>query len=387
MTLALKYRPISFAGVVGQRHVKTILTAMVRDNSMPPAIIFGGSRGTGKTSTARILAAALNCEQKVQGDACGTCPSCQSVQAANSLSVIEIDAASNGGVEEVRSIRDMCQYSHPGRWRVVLLDEAHSMSKEAFNALLKTLEEPPPCTVFVLLTTETDRILETVRSRSMLFDFRRLTQTDIVGRLRFIAEAEDIKASDAMLREISVRVQGGMRDAVMLLDQVSRAGVWDEEGFNELYGIRDVSESLFTAALTGDIAEGSRLIGQQYARTGDAAEMTNQLILLIRDLLVLRAGGVPEQTEAKIESRRALADRVESQALVRVIGVLWELRARVKSFEQDQRASMEMAFVLVSEALATRDRVQRVAAAPQAVAVAPESRTLDLDQVKQLLAS
>lgn len=386
MTLTLSYRPHTFRDVVGQRHIKPILRAMVKSGSMPPAIIFGGSRGTGKTTSARILAAALNCKEPVQGDCCGMCTSCTAVQQTNNLSVLEVDAASNGGVDEMRKIRDMCQYAHEGEWRLVLLDEAHSMSREAFNSLLKILEEPPPHTLFVLLTTETDKILETVRSRSMMFEFRRLTQEDIVGRLRHIATQEDIKASDGLLEEISSRVQGGMRDAVMLLDQVHRVGISDEDAFRELFGLDDVSETLIEAALAGDMAKGSQTIGEQYKRTGDATQMTNDLVLLVRDLLVIRSGGTPETTKTKLESRTELAKQVDTPQLTAAIRVLWELKARTRAFETDQRAAMEMGFVLVSEALRGRQAVTS-SVSRQDARVAPERESLDIESIRSLLAS
>jgi DNA polymerase-3 subunit gamma/tau len=385
-TLTLEYRPIRFADVVGQKHIKPILKAMVKSGSMPPAMIFGGSRGTGKTTSARILAAALNCAQ-TDGDACGQCPSCKSVQLTNSLSVLEVDAASNGGVDEIRKIRELCQYAHEGDWRLILLDEAHSMSREAFNGLLKILEEPPPHTLFVLLTTETDKILETVRSRSMMFEFRRLSQEDIVSRLRHIATEEDIKASDGLLEEISARVQGGMRDAVMLLDQVRRVGISDEDGFRDLFGIDDVSEKLLAAALAGDNAAGSQVIGDQYKRTGDAQAMTNDLVLLVRDLLVIKSGGQPETTQDKLASRTELAKSFETPQLTAVIKVLWELKSRTRAFETDQRAAMEMAFVLISEAVRPRKSREGASGANWGARVAPERQELSLDQVKDLLAS
>lgn len=386
MTLTLTHRPHTWDEVVGQGHVKTILRGMVKSGSMPPALILGGSRGTGKTTCARILAAALNCTESADGDCCGHCPSCKGVQQTNSMSVLEVDAASNGGIEEVRKIRDMCQYAHDGQWRVVLLDEAHSMSKEAFNSLLKILEEPPPYTVFVLITTEVDKILETVRSRSMLFEFRRITQQDIVNRLRHIAETEHIEATDGLLTEIACRVQGGMRDAVMALDQVRRTGVTDEEGFRELFGIKDVSVELLRAAIDGNQATGSQIIGDQYRRTGDAAGMTNDLTLLIRDLLVLKAGGKPECSEAALEAREALLELVDERQLVRVIQVLWELKARIRAFDTDQRAAMEMAFVLIAEAFRSKGQVSQMpSVGSQGPAVATQEQRLNLSQVAAIL--
>lgn len=351
--LTLDYRPISFADVVGQEHIKPILRAMVRSGKMPPALIFGGTRGTGKTTCARILAAALNCSQRAEdGDACGKCAHCKSVQKTNSTSVLEVDAASNGGVEEVRKIKDMCMYSHEAEWRVILLDEAHSMSKEAFNALLKLLEEPPPNTVFVLLTTEVDRILETVRSRSMPFEFRRMRLSDIKGRLSDIARSEELEVADDLLTEIAIRAQGGMRDAVMLFDQVTRVGVRDADGFRELFGIRDYSVPIMWCAIRGDHAEGYRLIGEHFARTGEAAGMVADLSKLVSELLIIRSEGQPRVgSEAALEERVEMARAVTTPRLVKAVEVLWELKSRTRATENDQRSSMEMGFALIAEAM------------------------------------
>lgn len=381
-TLTLTHRPHSWDEVVGQGHVKTILKSMVKSGSMPPALILGGSRGTGKTTCARILAAALNCDERSDGDCCGLCPSCKGVQNTNSMSVLEIDAASNGGIEEVRKIRDMCQYAHDGQWRVVLLDEAHSMSKEAFNSLLKILEEPPPYTVFVLITTEVDKILETVRSRSMMFEFRRITMDDIVKRLRLIATSEQIDVEDGLLVEIASRVHGGMRDAVMSLDQARRVGVQNAEEWRELFGIRDVSVPLLRAAIRGQQNVGSEIIGEQYRRTGDAQGMTNDVTLLVRDLLVIKAGGKPECSEASLVERTELASTVDERQLVRVIQVLWELRSRLRAFDSDQRTAMEMAFVLIAESF--RARVQSQNGAVPVVSY--EEKPLSLQDVRAFLA-
>lgn len=352
--LTLAYRPHAFREVVGQGHIKPILRAIVASQDPPPVLIMGGTRGTGKTTSARILAAALNCPDylKHKGDACGECSSCKSVQQTNSIAVLEVDAASNGNVDDIRKIKDLCSYAVDDTWRVVLLDEAHSMSKQAFNALLKLLEEPPPKTVFVLLTTEVDKILETVRSRAMYFEFRRMTIKDIVGRLKHIAEERSIAVEDALLVEIANKVQGGMRDAVMLLDQVSRVGISDVAGFHELFGISNIADDVFEAALEGDHARGSALIEEHFYRVGDASGLVSDLVLLVRDLLVLRAGGsLPSSGPALRLRREGLARRVETVALVSVIQVMWDLKTRVRAVDNDQRSAMEMAFVLISDAL------------------------------------
>lgn len=337
---------------MGQKHILPILRAMTATQDPPPVLIFGGTRGTGKTTVARIMAAALNCPNRdAKGDCCGECPTCLAVQSTNAVAVLEVDAASNGNVDDIRKIRDLCGYAADDKWRVVLLDEAHSMSRQAFNALLKLLEEPPPNTVFVLLTTEVDKIIETVRSRAMFFEFRRLTIEDITGRLRHIAEDKNLTVSDDLLAEIARRVQGGMRDAVMLLDQCSRVGISTVEGFFDLFGITNLADDLFEAALEGDFAKGSALVEEHFYRVGDAAGLVSDLVLVVRDLLVCRAGGSLVVTGDVATRRLSLSKKVDEVRLVAVIRVLWDLKSRVRAVDNDQRSAMEMAMVLIVEAL------------------------------------
>ena len=374
--LALQYRPLKFSEVVGQEQVKPILKQMVRSGQVPPALIFAGSRGTGKTTVARILAAALNCEEEIDdGDTCGSCPSCASIRAGSNLSVLEIDAASNGGVEEVRRLREICGYVAQGLWRVVILDEAHSMSREAFNALLKILEEPPPYTVFALLTTEESKILGTVRSRAMTFTFRRLSNSQVLGRLRQIADTEDIPAEDSLLVEIASRAQGGMRDAVMLLDQASRVGIKDSIGFRELHGYHNVAAELVAKGLAGDISAGFQVIEKCWRDTGDVESVVDDLIHLVRDVICLKSGAdLPLMAEDDVIVRQSLAAQVNMELMIRAIPVLWELKKRVKGTSAgDQLATMSMAWVMLCQVLAP---VKTAKPAP-----APQERILDVDEM------
>ena len=385
MTLALDYRPVRLQEVVGQRHIAPILRAMVRAQNVPSALLYTGSRGTGKTSTGRAFAAALNCEAPDEGDCCAECSTCKAIQAGNHTTVLEIDAASNGTVDEIRKVKELVQYRHEGDYYVVMLDEVHSMSTAAFNALLKVLEEPPDQTVFILLTTEPQKIPETVVSRSMGFEFRRLMVPDIVARLVKIAKEQKIKVSGELLTEIAVRAQGGMRDAVMALDQVSRVGISDVEGFRDLFGYLDVSSQLMAAAIEADYTKGCDVIEDYFSRVGDARQMVADLTSLVRDLIVLRSGGeVSFVNEKTRKEREAFAQSVSIERLVGVIKVLWELSKQARYVENDQRAAMEMGFVLVADALQVREvPIPTMNASGQTVA-APERR-VTLDEIRQTL--
>src|SRR6187397_78319 len=271
--MALKYRPRTFDDLVGQVSVQVILREMVKRDAVPSALLFDGVRGSGKTTSARILAASLNCE--ADSRPCGVCPSCKSIFDGSSLDVQEIDAASNGLVSDIRALVEQVLYSTGGRYRVVLLDECHSMSREAMNALLKTLEEPPPSTVFVLLTTEPSKILDTIVSRCMKFTFRRISVADIVGRLEWICAQEDLAVEPALIRAIAERADGGMRDAVMTLDQVVRVQVSTADRFDELFGESDFAPALVTAMAAGDKPRAFELLDAQLITTGDANAVTD----------------------------------------------------------------------------------------------------------------
>ena len=215
-----KWRPQRFEDVKGQDHIVTTLQNQIRSNRIGHAYLFCGTRGTGKTSVAKIFARAVNCEAPVNGSPCGRCPSCQQILAGTSLNVVEIDAASNNGVENIREIREQVQYPPTeGRYRVYIIDEVHMLSTGAFNALLKTLEEPPSYVIFILATTEAHKIPITVLSRCQRYDFRRITVDTITDRLRELTKAENMPVEDRALKYVAKAGDGSMRDALSLLDQ------------------------------------------------------------------------------------------------------------------------------------------------------------------------
>ena len=240
------YRPSSFEEVVGQQHIVTTLKNAVKQNKIAHAYLFCGPRGTGKTSIAKLLAKAVNCEDQ-QNAPCNQCRSCLAIQQGNHPDIVEIDAASNNGVDEVRELIEKVKYAPlEGRYKVYIIDEVHMMSSGAFNALLKTLEEPPAHVIFILATTEPQKVLPTIISRCQRYDFTKVGQNEIISRVRSVLEQEHIECEDEALRLVAQLADGGMRDALSIMDQciayaqnhITAAHV------NEIYGITTVTEKI-----------------------------------------------------------------------------------------------------------------------------------------------
>src|ERR1700741_4340221 len=255
--IARKYRPQTFREMVGQQHVTKSLANAINSNRVAHAYIFSGVRGVGKTTTARILAKALNCVKGPTAEPDGTCDSCREISAGTSLDVLEIDAASNRGIDQIRELREMVRYAPASsRYKVVILDEAHQLTDEASNALLKTLEEPPDRVVFVLATTQPEDLEDTIRSRSQHFHFRALTFLEITDRLKYIAGKEDLKIDDGAQSVIARMAEGSMRDALSLLEQ-ARASCGDDIKDKEVRELLGVVPEDALQELVEAIAEGS----------------------------------------------------------------------------------------------------------------------------------
>ena len=377
--LALKYRPRSFEDIVGQPVVRTVLSKMVSDRTVPSGLLFTGVRGAGKTTTGRIVAAGLNCEKHPVGP-CGHCPSCSAVFGGNSLDVIEIDAASSGLVADVRTLTEMVQYSTGGEYRVVLLDEAHSMSREGFNALLKTLEEPPERTVFVLLTTEPHRILDTIVSRCMSFDFRKITVTDIVGRLEHIVASEGIEMQPEVLPLIAGRSDGGLRDAVMTLDQCVRAGVTTVSGFKSLVGDSDFAPGIIEAILDQDLALAYERVDSVVGKVGEPSVVISALTRALKDVVVLNSSGQIDAVGEEYEARKRLAVRMPVPLAVGWMRVLWSVKTNIR-MDDSPVALIYLATALLGEV------GKRPTSAPQsssAPIVRQEKRRLSLDEMRSM---
>lgn len=373
LVLARKYRPQTFAEMVGQEHVVRTLTNALDRGQLAHAFLFTGPRGVGKTTVARLLARAVNCEQGSSARPCGRCPACLEIPEGRSVDVVEIDAASNTGVDNVRDIIDSVKYRPArDRYKVFVVDEVHMLSQGAFNALLKTLEEPPGHVIFVLATTDAHRVPETILSRCQRFDFRRLGVTQIVERLRSVARAEGMELSDQALGLVARAAEGGMRDALSLLDRV-RAAVGDapgDEAVAEAVGAVD-------AAAVGRIAwallrrDGAALLAEVAAlheRGQEMRRVAEEVVRRLRDVTVARlAPGVPldlpDAERGEVESQAASADPAQ---LARLFDVAQRAVVEVKLSEQP-RYALEVA-LLKGALLAPGEDVARLIARVEALA-------------------
>jgi DNA polymerase-3 subunit gamma/tau len=292
-TLYRKYRSQTFADLVGQEATSRALQGAIATDHVAHAYLFSGTRGTGKTSTARLLAKAINCLQRSSGNAepCNSCASCLQIATGSALDLIEIDAASNRGIDEIRDLREKVNLAPAlGRRKVYIIDEAHMLTTEAFNALLKTLEEPPDHVVFVLCTTDAQKVPLTVLGRCQQFVFRRHNEDQIAARLRHIAVLEEVEVDDDALHLLAQVAQGSMRDAIGLLDQLVplAAGRITVEGARELLGIADPAAltSLFDLVLSGRPVEALNRLGAIYEAGGELRQVVRGLMERCRDLLV-----------------------------------------------------------------------------------------------------
>lgn len=293
LPLFRKYRPQSFADLVGQENLVRALTNAIELNRIANAYLFCGPRGTGKTSSARIFAKSLNCEQGPTAEPCQKCASCIDITNTTGMDVIEIDAATNRGVEGAEDLIAQVHYAPvSGKYKIFIIDEVHMLTTAAFNALLKTFEEPPENVIFILATTEPHKVLETIISRCQRFDFRRITVDDIQKRLREISDIEKIKITDEALLCIAKNVSGGLRDSLALLDQVSILGVKEEitkEMIEELLGkvTFDVLDNLLDLTAGGNIEEALKLVNEIYAKGSEPRNLCENFIEFLRNTVLV----------------------------------------------------------------------------------------------------
>ncbi len=347
-----KYRPRQFAEFVAQPHVVRTLQNALRHNRVSHAYLFSGERGTGKTTAARLLAKAVNCLEGVQAEPCDRCAHCQSIAQGTFLDLIELDAASHTGVDDIRELRDAARYSPgEGRHKVYIIDEIHQLSAAAKDALLKTLEEPPPQTLFVLATTEPHRVPATIRSRCQHLTFRRLAIADLTTRLAEIAEREGASATDAALNMLARNASGSLRDAISLLDQALAFadGPVTVEQVNNMLGLtgRDAVVALLGDLASGNTAEGLTRIEEAIQQGNSAGTLQQQIVDVLRELLLVKTAstprGIDHLTEDESRELAALAGRVDLRQAVRALEAFAEPEASMRG-GTDASLGLELAF-------------------------------------------
>jgi DNA polymerase-3 subunit gamma/tau len=356
--IARKFRPQTFAELVGQQHVVRTLENAIRTGRVAHAYIFSGARGVGKTTTARILAKALNCVKGPTTEPCNQCSSCLEITAGNSLDVLEIDAASNRGIDQVRELREMVRYAPAGaRHKVVILDEAHMLTTEASNALLKTLEEPPDRVIFVMATTEPEELVDTIRSRAQHFHFRALSFAEIVRALEAITRQEKILAESGALAVIARAADGSLRDALSLLEQaVAYCGERiTETQLREILGVvaSSILDELTAAVEARSVTRALALVHQLLAEGQNLQQFCREAIGHFRNLLVARVcGAESDLIAAAPEERQRLARTAapfSEEDLTRFFQILLQTEDDVRR-KPDPRLHLEMGLLRLVQA-------------------------------------
>ncbi len=350
---ARKYRPQTFDTVIGQAHITTTLKNAIKNNQLAHAFLFCGPRGVGKTTCARILAKTINCENRTaDGEACNKCNSCISFNEGTSLNIHELDAASNNSVDDIRTLVDQVRFApQAGKYKVYIIDEVHMLSSSAFNAFLKTLEEPPPYAIFILATTEKHKILPTILSRCQIFDFKRITLNDTIGHLQEICEKEDIKADKTSLQLIAQKSEGCMRDALSILDKIVSFTNGEVNYQNTLEHLNildaDYYFKLINCMQQQDLA-GAMLLYDDINRKGFEGDMVlNGFSEFIRNLLVCKDEKSAELLEA-VEGFReryiGTAKNVSAAYLVSALNILNETEINYKA-ARNKRLHVELALI------------------------------------------
>lgn len=349
-----KWRPADFDDVKGQDAIVTTLRNQIKADRIGHAYLFCGTRGTGKTTVAKIFAKAVNCEHPVDGRPCGECAMCKSIAAGSSMNVIEIDAASNNGVEDIRKIREEVQYSPTeGRYKVYIIDEVHMLSIGAFNALLKTLEEPPSYVIFILATTETHKIPITILSRCQRYDFKRISIETITARLEELMKAENINVEDKALRYIAKAADGSLRDALSLLDQCLAFYLGQDLKYDnvlEVLGAVDteVFSRLLRMVLAADTTGCIRLLEDLIMQGRDLGQFVIDFVWYLRNLLLLKtskdAQDVIDMSSDNLALLKEESGLIDDDTLMRYIRIFSELSNDVK-YSTQKRIMIEIALI------------------------------------------
>ena len=370
-----KWRPQVFADVKGQDHIVKTLQNQIGSGRIGHAYLFCGTRGTGKTTVAKILAKAVNCEHPIDGNPCNECETCKAIAAGNSMNVIEIDAASNNGVDNIREIREEVAYSPTsGKYKVYIIDEVHMLSIGAFNALLKTLEEPPSYVIFILATTEAHKIPITILSRCQRYDFKRIARTTIVDRLRELMDEEQVEVEDKALRYIAKKGDGSMRDALSLLDQCIAFYLGEKltyEHVLDVLGAVDTDEfsKLLREVLDGDVTQVILHLENMIMQGRDLTQLVNDFTWYLRNLLLLKSSDnmedVLDVSAENLEQLKEEAAMVRDDTLMRYIRIFSELQNQIK-YAGSKRVMLEVALIklcrpqMEQDQLSVLERVRRL---------------------------
>ena len=371
-----KFRPNRFDDVKGQEHIVTTLQNQIKENRMSHAYLFCGTRGTGKTTIAKIFARAVNCQNPVNGSPCGECPSCKAILEGKSMNVIEIDAASNNGVDNIRTIIEEVSYSPvDGKYKVYIIDEVHMLSAGAFNALLKTLEEPPSYAIFILATTESHKIPITILSRCQRYDFRRISIDTITSRLVELTGIEGVQCQEKALRYIAKVADGSMRDALSLLDQCLAFNFGNELTYEKTLDVlgavdNTVFDEFMDLLLAEDVIGLIDKLEKIVIAGRELGQFITDFIWYLRNLMLIKSAGgstvseVLEITDERLAIMEAYAGKLELNTIMRYIAVFSDLSGRMKDAAQ-KRILVEMTLIKLlrpqmetgSEAVLERIRV------------------------------
>ncbi len=349
------YRPQKFCDVVGQQHIIKTLQNAIKLNKVAHAYLFCGPRGTGKTTLAKIMAKALNCEHGPAIEPCDTCSICQGIQKGTVADVVEIDAASNNGADDIRALRDSVKYMPSiGKYKVYIIDEVHMLSNAAFNALLKTLEEPPKHVIFILATTEPYKLPSTILSRCQRFDFESLSIENILKRLKIVAAEEGIRLTDEALNQIASSAEGGMRDALSLFDQTISFSIHDEITLEDVLAVSgNVSYKellqVASACLDGDGTKALKLTDQILKQGKEVPRIINDTILFLRDILLFKNNAIlDDRLEFHNQDFIDFSKRIATTIIYEWLNHLNETNNTMR-FSNQKRAYLELAILKMSD--------------------------------------
>lgn len=351
-----KFRPAEFEDVKGQDHIVTTLKNQIKSGRIGHAYLFCGTRGTGKTTVAKIFARAVNCEHPVDGSPCGECEMCRNIAAGTYMNVVEIDAASNNGVDNIRSIREEVEYRPAqGRYKVYIIDEVHMLSIGAFNALLKTLEEPPEYVIFILATTEVHKIPITILSRCQRYDFRRITIDTITARLNELMKKEQVQVEERAVRYIAKAADGSMRDALSLLDQCIAFHIGEKLTYDKVLDVlgavdTDVYSALLRRIIDRDVKGVLQTVNDLIMEGKELSQLTSDFTWYLRNLLLAKSSDNMEDvldvsTENFVQLKEE-AGMVESDALMRYIRIFSDLSNQLK-YATQKRVLLEVALIRI----------------------------------------